>query len=55
MDTTEIIEKSMHENHGYTVKEYTNDIDKIIKVEQKRNKSYEQSKQIANEFSPKMG
>ncbi len=47
--SNEIIEKSMHSNHGYSMEGYERSLDKKITVEKKREKEYEKSKEVSRE------
>ncbi|GAK04516.1 hypothetical protein JCM19037_2939 [Geomicrobium sp. JCM 19037] len=46
MNYTELMEKAMHQSHGYSTGEYHADVEKIIEVEKKREEEYNHVKRI---------
>ncbi|NJP36139.1 hypothetical protein [Alkalicoccus luteus] len=42
MQTTELIERSMHLNHGYSFQEYEQCIERKLTVERRRSRSYQE-------------
>lgn len=41
------MEQAFRDVHGFGIEEYQNDTDKIVKVEQRRERDYQQGQQVA--------
>ncbi|WP_173915195.1 hypothetical protein [Halobacillus sp. Marseille-Q1614] len=51
MNFTPDMEKAMHQTHNISYAEYASSLDQMMKVEQKRQKEFEQSKKFIDEVS----